>query len=103
MAPLANYTKIRRFLGATGFFRCFIKNYTQIAKPLNDLLEGEASKWKTQPVDLPPEAKEAFDILKMKCMTAPVLAFADFEKPFLLESCALPETRQRQISPGCLC
>ena len=86
MAPPANYTEIRRFLGATGFFRHFIKNYARIAKPLNDLLEGEASKWKTQPVDLPPEAKEAFDILKMKCMMAPVLAFADFEKPFLLET-----------------
>ena len=86
MAPPANYTEIRRFLGATRFFRRFIKNYTRIAKPLNDLLEGEASKWKTQPVDLPPEAKEAFDILKMKCMMALVLAFADFEKPFLLET-----------------
>ena len=67
MAPPANYTKIQRFLGATGFFQRFIKNYARIVKPLNDLLEGEASKWKTQPVDLPPEAKEAFDILKMKC------------------------------------
>ena len=86
MAPPANYTEIWRFLGVTGFFWRFIKNYTRIAKPLNDLLEGEASKWKTQPVDLPPEAKEAFDILKMKCMTVPVLAFTDFEKPFLLET-----------------
>ena len=86
MAPPANYAEIRRFLGVTGFFRRFIKNYARIAKPLNDLLEGEASKWKTQLVDLPPEAKEAFDILKMKCMTVPVLAFTDFEKPFLLET-----------------
>ena len=86
MAPPANYIEIQRFLGTTGFFRCFIKNYARIAKPLNDLLEGEANKWKTQPVDLPPEAKEAFDILKMKCMTVPVLAFAYFEKPFLLET-----------------
>ena len=86
MAPAANYTEIRRFLGATGFFRHFIKNYTRIVKPLNDLLEGEASKWKTQPVDLLPEVKEAFDILKMKCMMAPVLAFTDFEKPFLLKT-----------------
>ena len=86
MAPPANYTEIWRFLGVTGFFRHFIKNYARIAKPLNDIVEGEASKWKTQPVDLPPEAKEAFDILKMKCMMAPVLAFAHFEKPFLLET-----------------
>ena len=112
MAPPANYTKIQRFLGVTRFFWCFIKNYARIAKPLNDLLEGEASKWKTQPVDLPLEAKEAFDILKMKCMTALVLAFADFEKPFLLETDASSlglgavlsqKTTQRQISPGRLC
>ena len=86
MAPPANYTEIRRFLGVTGFFRHFIKNYTWTAGPLNNLLEGEASKWKAQQVDLPPKALEAFNILKMKCMMAPVLAFADFQKPFLLET-----------------
>ena len=86
MAPPANYTEIQRFLGATGFFRHFIKNYARIVKPLHDLLEGEASKWKTQPVDLPLEVKEAFNILKMKCMMVPVLALTDFEKPFLLET-----------------
>ena len=86
MAPPWNYTEIQRFLGATGFFRRFIKNYAHIARPLNDLLEGEASKWKAQPVDLTPEAEEAFDLLKTKCVTAPVLAFADFEKSFLLET-----------------
>ena len=85
MAPPRNYTEIRMFLSATGFFRRFIKNYARIARPLNDMLEGEASKWKAQPVDLTPEAVEAFD-LKTKCVTAPVLAFADFEKPFLLET-----------------
>ena len=35
---------------------------------------------------LSPEVKDAFNILKQKCMTAPVLAFADLEKPFLLET-----------------
>ena len=86
MAPLWNYTKIRRFLSTTRFFWHFIKNYAHIARPLNDLLEGEASKWKAQPVDLTPEAVEAFNLLKTKCVTAPVLAFANFEKPFLLET-----------------
>ena len=37
-------------------------------------------------VTLPSEAMEAFERLKMCCMTAPVLAFADFEKEFQLET-----------------
>ena len=104
MAPPVNYTEIRRFLGATGFFRRFIKNYAQIAGPLNDLLEGEASKWKAQLVNLPLEALEAFNTLKMKCMMAPVLAFADFQKPFLLEtdasSCGLGAVLSQQQDDG---
>ena len=84
MAPPATFTGIRRFLGASGYFRRFIKNYARIAKPLNDLLGCENSKLKLQPVTLGPEALEAFGKLKLKCITAPVLAFADFNKLFLL-------------------
>ena len=86
MAPPANYTEVRRFLRMTGFFRRFIKNYARIAKPLNDILEGEASKLKSEAITLPPDALDAFEKLKMCCMTAPVLAFADFEKEFQLET-----------------
>ena len=91
MAPPANYTEVRHFLGMTGFFRRFIKNYACIAKPLNNILEGEASKLKSEAVTLPPDALDAFEKLKMCCMTAPVLAFADFEKEFQLETDASSE------------
>ena len=91
MAPPANYTEVRRFLGMTRFFQHFIMNYARIAKPLNDILEGEASKLKSEAVTLPPDALEAFEKLKMCCMTTPVLAFADFEKEFQLETDASSE------------
>ena len=91
IAPPATYTQVRKFLGMTGYFRCFIKGYSRIAKPLNDLLQGENSKLKSHPVGLPPDTLAAFQELKMKCLTAPVLAFTDFKKPFLLETDASME------------
>ena len=86
MAPPTTYMGIRRFLGATGFYRRFIKGYAKIAQPLNDLISKEKSKLKGQEVKLTVEALDAFHELKIKCMTAPVLAFANFEKPFRLET-----------------
>ena len=44
MAPPKTYTKIWRFTGMTGFFWQFIKGYSKIAKPLNNLLEGDIAK-----------------------------------------------------------
>ena len=86
IAPPTTYTQVCKFLGTTGYFRLFIKGYTKIAKPLNDLLQGENSKFKSQLLELPLDALVAFQKLKMKCLTVPVLAFVDFKKPFLLET-----------------
>ena len=86
IAPPATYTQVRKFLGTTGYFRHFIKGYTRIAKPLNDLLQGENSKLKSQSLGLPPDTLATFQELKMRCLTVPVLVFADFKKPFLLET-----------------
>ena len=86
IALLAMYTQVHKFLGTTGYFRHFIKGYAKIAKPLNDLLPGENSKFKSQPLELASDTLVTFQELKMKCLTVPVLAFTDFKKPFLLET-----------------
>ena len=91
MAPPAMYTQVHKFLSTTGYFRHFIKGCAKIAKPLNNLLQGENSKLKSHLVGLPPDALAAFQELKMKCLTVPVLAFVDFKKPFLLETDASME------------
>ena len=86
MGPPMTYTGVRKFIGAVGYFRHFIKNFAQIAKPLNDLLGCRNSKLKNHPILLTAAAEEAFYTLKKKCVTAPVLAFADLKRPFLLET-----------------
>ena len=91
MAPLKTTTGIHPFLGAAGFYWRFIKGYTKIAQPLKDLISDENSKLKNQLVKITSEAMEAFHLLKMKCMTAPVLAFVDFKQPFQLETDVLKD------------
>ena len=61
-----------------------MKGFAHIAQPLNDHLTGGASR-KSEHVSLSDDALKAFETLKWVCMTAPVLAFADYTKPFLLE------------------
>ena len=49
------------------------------------MTSGENKDKKSEHLDLPQEAREAFDRLKAVCLQALILAFPDFEKPFLLE------------------
>ena len=67
ITPPATYTQVHKCLGAMGYLRHFIKGYARIAKPLNNLLQGENSKLKSHLLGLPPDALMAFQELKMKC------------------------------------
>ena len=84
--PPDTYTKVKSFMGLVGHYRCFIKGFAKIAAPLYDLTSGDKKDKKSEHVDLSPEACEVFDCLKAACLQAPIPAFPDFNKPFLLET-----------------
>ena len=84
--PPDTYTKVKSFVGLVGHYRYFIKGFAKIAVPLYDLTSGNYKDKKLEHVNLSPEALEAFDHLKAACLQAPILAFLDFDKPFLLET-----------------
>ena len=83
--PPDTYTKVKSFVGLVCHYRCFIKGFTNIAAPLYNLTSGENKDKKSEHLDLLQEACKAFDHLKAACLQAPILAFPDFGKPFLLE------------------
>ena len=78
-----NVTAVRSFLGATGFYRKFIRGYSEISRPLVDLTKknvdvAELSKQEN--------VQEAIRILKNALVTAPVLALPRWDRQWIVKT-----------------
>ncbi|GKB01384.1 reverse transcriptase domain-containing protein [Tanacetum coccineum] len=73
-----NVKGVRSFLGHAGFYRRFIKDFSMISKPMTQLLMKDAK------FDFSDDCKKAFNILKEKLTTAPIIISPDWNEPFEL-------------------
>ena len=79
-------TEVRSLLGFTNYYQRFIKRYVQVTKPLYKLISGENASKKQNSIRWDLEYQKAFDKFKELCTTTPILAYADFKKPFKLHT-----------------
>ncbi|KAK1602161.1 hypothetical protein QYE76_017204 [Lolium multiflorum] len=74
-----NVGQVRSFHGLAGFYRRFVKDFSTIACPLNELTK------KNVPFVWGKAQQKAFDELKKRLTEAPLLALPDFSKTFEIE------------------
>ncbi|GJZ91008.1 putative reverse transcriptase domain-containing protein [Tanacetum coccineum] len=71
-------TEVRQFLGLAGYYRRFIEGFSLISKPLTKLSQ------KNKKYEWGKEEEEAFQTLKQKLCSAPILALSEGTKDFMV-------------------
>jgi len=90
-----NVKDIRKFLGLANYYRRFIKDFTQVARPINMLTRKDV-KWQWGV-----EQQKAFDELKRVFTIKPVLTALDLDKEFRVEAHASNYTTRGVLSMKC--
>ena len=81
-----NVTEVQSFLWFMGYYRQFIPKFTQVAWPLHELTSGENAGKKKVVVTWDDRCQWSFDDLKCLYTMAPILAYANFTRPFKLHT-----------------
>ena len=76
---------VQAFLGLTGYYRRFIKNYAKIAEPLLKLIRSRQSASNNTPVQWNQDCTSAFNTLKQKLVSSPIMHSPNFSFPLILE------------------
>ena len=76
--PPQNVSQVRSFLGHAGFYRRFVKDFSSIAAPINELTKKDV------PFQWGEAQEKAFEELKMKLTSAPLLALQILVRYFKL-------------------
>ncbi|GJS47429.1 reverse transcriptase domain-containing protein [Tanacetum coccineum] len=71
-------TEIRQFLGLAGYYRRFIEGFSKIARPMTKLTQ------KSVKFDWGEKAEAAFQLLKQKLCSAPILALPEGSENFVV-------------------
>lgn len=73
-----NTHDVRSFLGLSGYYRKFVRDYSKVATPLYALTQADTQfVWSD-------EAQQSLDALKAAITSAPVLALPDHNKPWIM-------------------
>lgn len=85
--PIPKCTKdIQRLMGMAGWYRRFIKNFSEITAPITELLKKNVKfEWTV-------EREEAFNRIIIALTTAPVLANPDYTLPFEVQADACTQS-----------
>ena len=78
LPPPSNVKAVKSFLGHVGFYRCFIKDFSKITRPMTKLLEMDT------PFHFSEECMTTFSFLKEKLTNAPIMVPTDWNLPFEL-------------------
>jgi hypothetical protein len=80
MLPSTDVSELRAVLGTANYYRKFVKDYSTIAAPLNNLLRKDVAwNWSE-------ECQKAFDTIKERLTHAPILRRPDNSRSFELHT-----------------
>ena len=74
----ASPTEVKSFLGLCSYYRRYVKSFADTSRPLHKASESKS------PFLWTPEAQYAFETLKQKLMSTPILALPSMKEPFIL-------------------